>query len=786
MSKRHQQQPSQELRPPPARAARAAPARATSPRTTSAASTTPRRRHRATASRSWTRAPRASATRSAIDGGRLPGCAPAHHRPAAPPAGRASRHPRRRRCRVAELRSAVRARRGPSRLAVLLAAIVIAFAAAFFSLSQDIRVSATGYEMDRLAIDQQRLQAQADDLRNELNRLGKAPGDPQVRDRRRPRAASRTRNHPGALGAPDRHARPDRFPRPRAARPRRLRAGGGQPRRAARVLAGRAVATSCPRWRSSSRRCATRSRPTRGSIYDRTGTVVLATSVDARPAGGLSQAADPGAPRRRSRRGWSTILGLEGDAAAELTTRMPSEREYVVLARDLDPAMSDQIRDRERRRQPGARRRSCSSREPVRVYPQPGGGPEHDARRARPRLRQPRRRPASTASSSSTRTSSPACRASSPRRRTPPATPCPTRRPSSTPGYPGQDLTLTLDASLQVAVEQELLAAWIADRAKRVSAVVMDPYTRRGRTPTRATRRTTPTTTRRSPRTTPEPVRRPDRVDGLRARVGVQDAHGDGRDRPRHASRPRPRLTDTGKLWVDGGRAHVDDADHLAHGPDDVPRRGRLLAQRRRREGRARSSGTDTRESSRILYDTWRRMGFGTPTGIDVANEVPGIVRDPAVTPWREIDLANGAFGQGIAVTPIQLAQAYSAMVNGGTLVQPRVVSSIGDAETHPVYEGRVMPASLSKTLQRADAARHHQGRLLPRPDAHPGLRGRRQDGHGADLGRGQEAPGRSTSSTTRSSGTSGARPATPTSSSRCGSRRGRPPSSASATWRCP
>ena len=74
-----------------------------------------------------------------------------------------------------QLRSAVRAHRGPSRLAILLAAIVIAFAAAFFSLSQDIRVSATGYEMDRLVIDQQRLQAQADDLRNELNRLGKAP-----------------------------------------------------------------------------------------------------------------------------------------------------------------------------------------------------------------------------------------------------------------------------------------------------------------------------------------------------------------------------------------------------------------------------------------------------------------------------------------------------------------------------------------------------------------------------------------------------------------------------------
>jgi DnaJ-domain-containing protein 1 len=73
------------------------------------------------------------------------------------------------------MRAAVRARRGPSRMAFLLAAIVIAFAAAFFSLSQDIRVSATGYEMDRLATQQMRLEARAQDIRNDLNRLGRAP-----------------------------------------------------------------------------------------------------------------------------------------------------------------------------------------------------------------------------------------------------------------------------------------------------------------------------------------------------------------------------------------------------------------------------------------------------------------------------------------------------------------------------------------------------------------------------------------------------------------------------------
>jgi hypothetical protein len=73
------------------------------------------------------------------------------------------------------VRAAVRARRGPSRMAILLGTIAIAFAAAFFSLSQDIRVSATGYEVDRLAAQHDRLEATATDLRNELNRLGKAP-----------------------------------------------------------------------------------------------------------------------------------------------------------------------------------------------------------------------------------------------------------------------------------------------------------------------------------------------------------------------------------------------------------------------------------------------------------------------------------------------------------------------------------------------------------------------------------------------------------------------------------
>ena len=152
----------------------------------------------------------------------------------------------------------------------------------------------------------------------------------------------------------------------------------------------------------------------------------------ARPAGRLSQAAARSSAAQAVAVRLVTILGLTGDAAAELTTRMVSEREYVVLARDLDPAVSEQIRTESTGDNP-ALAALLLEPEPVRMYPQPGGGPGTTPRRPRAGLRQPRRRRASTGSSSSTRTSSRACRASWPRRRTPRATPCPTRRRCSTP-----------------------------------------------------------------------------------------------------------------------------------------------------------------------------------------------------------------------------------------------------------------------------------------------------------------------------------------------------------------
>lgn len=67
-----------------------------------------------------------------------------------------------------------------------------------------------------------------------------------------------------------------------------------------------------------------------------------------------------------------------------------------------------------------------------------------------------------------------------------------------------------------------------------------------------------------------------------------------------------------------------------------------------------------------------KKFGFGQKTEIDLEEEISPELRP--INEWREIDLATVAFGQGIAVTPIQMVRAVAAIANGGLLVKPWVV----------------------------------------------------------------------------------------------------------------
>jgi cell division protein FtsI (penicillin-binding protein 3) len=80
------------------------------------------------------------------------------------------------------------------------------------------------------------------------------------------------------------------------------------------------------------------------------------------------------------------------------------------------------------------------------------------------------------------------------------------------------------------------------------------------------------------------------------------------------------------------------------------------------------------------LKDGLVLFGFGQKTGVDLPGEAKGIT---VPLPWRDHLLANVSFGQGITATPLQIANAYAAIANGGILNQPYIVESVTDVETN-------------------------------------------------------------------------------------------------------
>jgi len=104
------------------------------------------------------------------------------------------------------------------------------------------------------------------------------------------------------------------------------------------------------------------------------------------------------------------------------------------------------------------------------------------------------------------------------------------------------------------------------------------------------------------------------------------------------------------------------------------------------------------------LYEYIKAFGFGEPTGIELTGEQGGII--PVSTDViKEVNLATMSYGHGIAVTPIQLITAVSAIANGGKLMKPRIVSQLVDNEGNvvktiePEVKRQVISETTAKTL---------------------------------------------------------------------------------------
>jgi len=87
------------------------------------------------------------------------------------------------------------------------------------------------------------------------------------------------------------------------------------------------------------------------------------------------------------------------------------------------------------------------------------------------------------------------------------------------------------------------------------------------------------------------------------------------------------------------------------------------------------------------FYRYVRAFGFGQPTGIGLSGEASGRIRASGEDDWKPIDLATNSFGQGLSVTPIQMAAAISAVANGGTLLRPTIVKELRGAQGSRAFQ---------------------------------------------------------------------------------------------------
>ena len=255
---------------------------------------------------------------------------------------------------------------------------------------------------------------------------------------------------------------------------------------------------------------------------------------------------------------------------------------------------------------------------------------------------------------------------------------------------PGQDLHLTIDSWIQHLLERELGAAVRRTRAKSAAAVLLDPNT--GAILAMASLPTY------DPNHFAKSVR-----DSWRNRA-VMDAFEPGSTfkMVTAAAALEANLVDpedvffceNGSIVVQGVRIH----DHKSF--------GKLTF----REILAKSSNVGAIKTGLMvgkpgLYQQIVDFGFGRLTGVDLPGESPGILR-PADR-WPKRATAYISFGQNLSVTALQMANAFAAVANGGTLLSPYVVTEVG-RNGKPMAPrrrarrvGNPVSASTARTLER-------------------------------------------------------------------------------------
>jgi len=236
---------------------------------------------------------------------------------------------------------------------------------------------------------------------------------------------------------------------------------------------------------------------------------------------------------------------------------------------------------------------------------------------------------------------------------------------TAVPPKNGADLVLTIDLVVQTAIERELRRAVEREKLTSGSIVVVDP--RDGAVLGLASWPTFDPA--RVAVADPEALR--DRAVSWAFEPGsTMKAVTIAAGIDQHVVTPTTTYEDKGYAVIGGRR--LNNAQGKVYGTTTV-------TQILERSANAGAVFVASRLGQDPLYQYLRAFGFGDATGVDLAAEASGAVRPLAQ--WYPVDVGTIAFGQGIAVTPLQVAMAYAAIANGGTLYRPRVVAATRDAD---------------------------------------------------------------------------------------------------------
>src|SRR5213593_1578533 len=259
---------------------------------------------------------------------------------------------------------------------------------------------------------------------------------------------------------------------------------------------------------------------------------------------------------------------------------------------------------------------------------------------------------------------------------------------TAVPAKNGDDLSLTIDLAVQNAVERELAAVVEREKSPGGAVVVLDP--KDGAVLAIAS----------SPNYDPARVGSAN-SEALRDRAiswtyepgSTMKAITIAAALDKGVVTPTTSYQDVGYAVI-GGRT-LCNAQCKVYGPTTVTQ---ILA----RSQNAGAVFVASKLGAADLNAYLKAFGFGQRTGVDLAAETGGIVRPLAE--WYPVDLGTISFGQGLSITPLQLASAYAAIANGGTLYRPYVVASRRDADgehrTAPVAVRRVISEDTSAALR--------------------------------------------------------------------------------------